>query len=482
MSQWGILLEGGAIIFFVAVLFTYGAAGLKWLRLTPALRKRYRKLPKGSLGWPLVGETFAFQHCLMSTTPHSFVDERRRRYGDLFLTHLFGTPLLASTDPDMNKFILTKEEPLFTSTLPKSISMAVGENALLMLRGDRHKRMRRLVLSVFSPEVLKHKTGSIQASATSILKTWKGRKVIVADDAREYTFYVAMNAIIDMGQDRDERSEVFRNRFLQLRAGARALPIDLPGTAFRKAVQARKHLKTMVETVIDERKRSSGPQYDDLLAKLLRASESDGGEPLKNEEIVDVVLSSLLAGFDTSANTLLFLVYYIGQHPQVLHDLKVEHQEILKDKPADEPLSYSDYKRMKLTQSTINETLRLANPVLSLHRRTLQDVEYNGRMVPANSPVQVWLRSLHTDPDLYPQPYNFDVDRWKGKASTNNFIPFGLGPRLCVGMDLARMELSIFVHCLVTMYRTWELAEEDAPRFFPEPGMKKGLPIFVHDL
>lgn len=87
--------------------------------------------------------------------------------------------------------------------------------------------------------------------------------------------------------------------------------------------QARKHLKTMVETVIDERKRSSGPQYDDLLAKLLRASESDGGEPLKNEEIVDVVLSSLLAGFDTSANTLLFLVYYIGQHPQVLHDLKV---------------------------------------------------------------------------------------------------------------------------------------------------------------
>lgn len=83
MSQWGILLEGGAIIFFVAVLFTYGAAGLKWLRLTPALRKRYRKLPKGSLGWPLVGETFAFQHCLMSTTPHSFVDERRRRSSNL---------------------------------------------------------------------------------------------------------------------------------------------------------------------------------------------------------------------------------------------------------------------------------------------------------------------------------------------------------------------------------------------------------------
>ncbi|KAL2650312.1 hypothetical protein R1flu_018440 [Riccia fluitans] len=474
MWKWCSLIEGGVVICFIVLLLSYGAGGLKWLRLSPALRKRYTKLPKGSLGWPLVGETLALQHCLMSTTPHSFVNERRRRYGNFFLTHLFGSPLLASTDPDMNRFILNKEEPLFTSSLPKTLSMVVGQNALLMLTGDRHKRIRRLTTSVFSPEVLRHHSGRIQQLAISVLKTWKGRKVIVADEARQYTFNVALSSIMNVGHT--EKAELFRVKFSALRSGARALPIDLPGTAFRTALQARKYLAQMIEEEIEERKRSKDIRYDDLLEKLIQAPEADGGETLQNEEIIDLVLSSMLAGFDTSANTLLFLIYYIGQHPNVLHDLKIEHQEILREKAADDhqPLSYADYKKMKLTQLTINETLRIANPILSLHRRTLQDVEYNGRIIPANCAVQVWLRSLHTDPTLYPDPYSFDLDRWQGKPPTsNNFIPFGMGPRRCVGMELARMELCFFLHCLVTMY-SWELAEEDSPRFFPDPGMRKG--------
>ncbi|KAL3701952.1 hypothetical protein R1sor_019974 [Riccia sorocarpa] len=480
MWEWGSLLEGGVLIFFITLLLSYGAAGLKWLRLSPALRKGYRKLPKGSLGWPLVGETLALQHCLMSTAPHSFVNDRRRRYGDLFLTHLFGSPLLASTDPEMNRFILTKEEPLFTASLPKTLSMVVGQNALLMLTGDRHKRMRRLLMSMFSPEVLRHHTDRIQQLAVSVLKSWKGRKVIVADEAREYTYNVALSSIMNVG--RKDKAEVFRAKFLELRSGARALPIDLPGTAFRTALQARKCLAQMVEEEINERKRTKEVRYDDLLEKLIEAPEADGGEPLRNEEIVDLILSSMLAGFDTSANTLLFLVYYIGQNPQVLHDLKMEHQEILREKATNEPLTYADYKKMRLSQLTINETMRIANPILSLHRRTLQDVEFDGRTFPANCTVQVWLRSLHTDPNLYPNPYNFDLDRWKGKTPNgNNFIPFGMGPRRCVGIELARMELCFFIHCLVTMYRGWEPAEEDKPRYFPEPGMRKGLPIYVHD-
>ncbi|RHN54270.1 putative 3-epi-6-deoxocathasterone 23-monooxygenase [Medicago truncatula] len=145
--------------------------------------------------------------------------------------------------------------------------------------------------------------------------------------------------------------------------------------------------------------------------------------------------------------------------------------------------TWTDYMSLPFTQNVISETLRMANIVNGIWRKAVKDVEIKGYLIPKDWGVMASLTSVHMDSKNYENPYKFDPWRWEkiGVVPSNNcFTPFGSGHRLCPGLELSRLELSIFLHHLVTTYR-WE-AERDEIVYFPTVKMKKKLPIRVQPI
>ncbi|CAI0392185.1 unnamed protein product [Linum tenue] len=144
-----------------------------------------------------------------------------------------------------------------------------------------------------------------------------------------------------------------------------------------------------------------------------------------------------------------------------------------------EPLFWSDYlSSLPFTQTVITETLRMGNIIIGVMRKAMKDVEIKGHLIPKGWSVLAYLRSVHLDDNHYDHPYHFNPWRWQDKdVSNNNFTPFGGGQRLCPGVDLARLEASIFLHHFVTQFR-W-VAEEDTIVNFPTVRMKRRMPVWV---
>ncbi|GMP31760.1 hypothetical protein CsSME_00005838 [Camellia sinensis var. sinensis] len=177
--------------------------------------------------------------------------------------------------------------------------------------------------------------------------------------------------------------------------------------------------------------------------------------------------------------------------------LKEEHMEIVKAKKqaGETELNWDDYKKMEFTQCVINETLRFGNVVRFLHRKAIKDVQYKGYDIPNGWKVLPVVSAVHLDPSHFDQPYHFDPWRWqniRGSSSScssswlatstmsnNTFMPFGGGPRLCAGSELAKLEMAVFIHHLVLNF-SWKLADTDQALAFPFVDFPKGLPIRVH--
>ncbi|XP_058085868.1 3-epi-6-deoxocathasterone 23-monooxygenase CYP90C1 isoform X5 [Magnolia sinica] len=160
--------------------------------------------------------------------------------------------------------------------------------------------------------------------------------------------------------------------------------------------------------------------------------------------------------------------------------LKDENTRLKREKThSGEPYTWTDYMSLPFTQNVINETLRMANIINGVWRKALKDVEIKGYLIPKSWCVLASFSSIHMDEGNYENPYQFNPWRWQGKEASisNNFTPFGGGQRLCPGLELARLEVSIFLHHFITRHR-W-VAEEDSIVNFPTVKMKRRLPIRV---
>ncbi|XP_057503950.1 3-epi-6-deoxocathasterone 23-monooxygenase CYP90D1-like isoform X2 [Actinidia eriantha] len=143
-----------------------------------------------------------------------------------------------------------------------------------------------------------------------------------------------------------------------------------------------------------------------------------------------------------------------------------------------EPLCWRDYFSLPFTQNVITETLRMGNIIVGVMRKAMKDVQVKGYLIPKGWCVLTYFRSIHLDEDFYDWPHQFNPWRWQDKEMSNcSFSPFGGGQRLCPGLDLARLETSIFLHHFVTQFR-W-VAEADSIVNFPTVRMKKRMPVWI---
>lgn len=455
------------------------------------------KIPKGNSGWPLLGETLDFIASGYSSCPVTFMEKRKSIYGNVFKTNILGSNVIISTDPEVNKVVLLNQRNIFVPAYPKSIRELMGEHSILQLNGTMHKKLHSLI-AVFlkSPQFKSQITRDIEHSVKQCLASWTNKTIYIQDEVKKITFPILVKVLMSVGPGED--LDLLKREFEVFIKGLICLPIKFPGTTLYKSLKAKERMMKMVGRIVEERMKlimDNNAEDDekvgvvnDVVDALLRdkgeLSQSSSSSNLMVEMISQNIIEFMIPGEETLPTAMTLALKFLTDSPLALSKLMEENLELKKQKTNfPDGYTWTDYMSLPFTQNVISETLRMANIVNGIWRKAVKDVEIKGYLIPKDWGVMASLTSVHMDSKIYENPYKFDPWRWEkiGVVPSNNcFTPFGSGHRLCPGLELSRLELSIFLHHLVTTY-SW-VAERDEIIYFPTVKMKKKLPIRVQPI
>ncbi|XP_058081137.1 cholesterol 22-monohydroxylase CYP90B51 isoform X2 [Magnolia sinica] len=383
-------------------------------------RKKKRmslKLPPGNVGWPLLGETIGYLKPHAATSVGEFMEHHISRFGKIYRSNLFGERTIVSADAGLNRFILQNEGRLFECSYPRSIGGILGKWSMLVLVGDMHRDMRMISLNFMSNTRLRtHMLRDVEWHTLQVLGSWIPNSTISAqEEAKKFTFNLMAKHIMSMDPGEVE-TEQLKREYITFMKGVVSAPLNFPGTAYRKALQSRSIILRFIEQKMEERlhkmsDEDKNVEEDDLLGWVLKQSD------LSTEQILDLILSLLFAGHETSSVAIALSIYFLEGCPKAVEQLREEHLEIvrIKKEKGESDMNWEDYKQMDFTQCVINETLRLGNVVRFVHRKALRDVRYKGYDIPCGWKVLPVFTAVHLDPLLYDDPQQFNPWRWQKK-------------------------------------------------------------------
>ncbi|KAL4193520.1 hypothetical protein AMTRI_Chr06g177160 [Amborella trichopoda] len=437
------------------------------------------KLPPGTMGWPLIGETLQFLG-----SNEGFIKEKTKKYKtEVFKTNFLGRPLAVFCGAAGNKFVFSNENRVLVTTWPPSVVRIFG-TALNTTTGDDAKRTRKLLMAFLRPEALQKFISRMDLVAREHFRThWDGKPVVKAYDMmKAYVFSLACSQFASI--EREERRAELSALFTVMVKGLMSLDLKIPGTSHYKAKKAAVALKKELRKEMEERKvalsegRSSPKQ--DLLSYLLTTADDQGGY-MSDTEVVDNILLLLFSGHDTSSSTLLMVLKHLADKPNIYNEILREQREIAQSKNKEELLNWEDIRKMKYTWNAVCEVMRVSPVVGGTFRRAITDFNYAGFHIPKDWTLHWSAHTTHTTAEYFPEPEKFDPSRFEGKGPPPyTFVPFGGGPRMCPGLEFARAEMLVFLHNLVKNYK-WELVfPNEKIHMEPLPAAAKGLPIHLH--
>jgi cytochrome P450 len=221
------------------------------------------------------------------------------------------------------------------------------------------------------------------------------------------------------------------------------LPLSLPTPANRRFLKAKRTLDGIVDGII-ERKKRVGPEHEnDLLSMLMLVRDQDTGEGMSDQQIHDSVMTLVIGGHETTANTLAWAWYLLAKNPEVVSKLQQELDQVLGGRAP----TLEDLPKLVYLSQVVDEVLRLYPATWILARRALKDDVIMGYRIPAKSVIYFSPWITQHDPKYWEDPERFDPDRFLPERVKDRprsiYYPFGLGPRQCIGGSFAIMEIQI---------------------------------------
>ncbi|XP_040275285.1 cytochrome P450 26B1 [Bufo bufo] len=458
----------------VSVLLLLAISQQLWQLRWAATRDKSCKLPmpKGSMGFPLVGETF---HWILQGS--NFQSSRREKYGSVFKTHLLGRPLIRVTGAENVRKILMGEHHLVSAEWPRSTRMLLGPNSLTNSIGDIHRHKRKVFSKIFSHEALETYLPKIQLVIQDTLRVWSSHpgSINVYCEAQKLTFRMAIRVLLGFRLSDEELNHLFRV-FQQFVENVFSLPVDVPFSGYRRGIRARETLLKGLEKAIQEKlQNTQGKDYTDALDVLIESGKEHGNE-LTMQELKDATLELIFAAYATTASASTSLIMQLLKHPAVLEKLREElrgngilHNGCI----CEGALRVDTISSLRYLDCVIKELLRLFTPISGGYRTVLQTFELDGFQIPKGWSVLYSIRDTHDtapvfkDVDVF-DPDRFGQDRTEDKDGRFHYLPFGGGVRNCLGKQLAKLFLKTLAIELASMSR-FELATRTFPKIMPVP-------------
>jgi cytochrome P450 len=396
------------------------------------------------------------------TRPVEMLRELQQRFGDTYRWGVGGPLLqLAALHPDGAERVLAQNHKNYRKGIINAQFRVLDGEGLVTSEGEHWIRQRRMAGPAFHRPRLAAIGGVMADAAESTVERWRGaaregRVVEVEPEMMRLALRVAGGALFGMDVG-DEAGEIRRavdvaRDYLTFRFYLPFYPTWLPTAANRRFFAAKKVLDDVVYGIIAERRRS-GEDRGDLLSMFMLARDEESGEGMSDLQLRDEVMTMLMAGHESTAVTMSWLLYLVARHPQVQERLRAEAETALGGRtPAAEDLAALPYHRM-----VVEETLRLYPPAWGLSRQAIEADEICGCAVPGGSYVLLCQYLTHRHPEFWDDPELFDPERFAPERAQGRhrfaYFPFGGGPRGCIGSGFALMEAQIVLAALVQHFR-----------------------------
>nr|ATG29898.1 CYP725A18 [Taxus chinensis] len=416
------------------------------------------KLPPGNLGFPLIGETIQFWGALRSETPQKFFDEKVKKFGRVFKTSIIGHPTIVVCGPAGNRLILSNENKLVNVAWPNSIMKLLGQDSLMGKTGEEHRIVRAALAGFLDPQALQNYMPKMSTEIQRhINENWKGKdEVKVLDLVRKNVFSVA--TALFFGVNDEEEKERLHHLAETALAGSFSIPLDFPGTSYRRALEARLKLDKILSSLIERRRsdlRSGLASGNEDLVSVLLTFKDEGGNPLTDKEILDNFSGLLHASYDTTTSALTLTFKLMSSSAECYDKVVQEQLRIVSNKKEGEEISLKDLKDMKYTWQVVQETLRMFPPLFGSFRKTIADIQYDGYTIPKGWKVLWATYTTHGRDEYFSEPQKFRPSRFEegGKhVAPYTFLPFGRGERTCPGYEFSKTHILLFIHQFVKTF------------------------------
>ena len=410
--------------------------------------------------------------------------------GPLCYIRLLGKRIYFVNDAEYVKRILLDNVANYpkSATYRNNLRPFLGDG-LLLSEGDFWKRQRRLAQPAFHLRRLKVLAAAMAEAAAGMTVAWQHGEVIdVMASMNAVTMEIVAKTLFgaDVSADIGEVGEamaVLQDETGRISATAFFdLPEFLTRRRGRRFLDAVATLDRIVNRIVAQRRAEverGGAAHDDLLSMLLEARDEDTGEGMTDRQLRDELVTLFLAGHETTAIALTWTFHLLGQTPRAEAALQAEVDEVLGERAAPQ---FEDLERLPYARMVAEEALRLYPPAYVFSRRAAADDMLGPFRMPAGAHIVISPYAMHRRADYWPEPDAFWPERFAPGARTDRpklaYLPFGGGPRICIGNSFAIMEQTIVLAAAVRRWRLESIPGREVrtePRITLRP--RGGLPM-----
>lgn len=407
-------------------------------------------LAPGPPGDPLLGHLRPFRRdvlALLQSATRDHGDVVRFRIGPL-VVHLLNHP------DHVTHVLQTRARHYDKATRSSAAIAAIAGTSLLTTNGAAWEARRRLMQPVFHRQQVGDLADVMRRVAARRLDAWTpGATIDVASKMMRIAFEIAGVAILGAdvsdvaGALEDDVALLLRHVYTRW---GRLVPMPswVPTRDNRRFAAALARVDAVVTRIV-RRHRERPDEAPPLLGLLMAADDPDTGAPFSDDRLRDEVITMLLAGHETTASALAWTLARLSQHPDVAARVRNEIDDSLRDRPP----ALADMPALRYTTQVLQESLRLAPPIWAIERRVIADDTIAGYAIPAGSSVIVSPWVLHRHPAFWADAERFDPDRFAGATMPDAYLPFGAGPRYCIGAEFAMLEARVVLALVMQRWR-----------------------------
>lgn len=370
-----------------------------------------------------------------------WMDRQFKLFGDTYKASVFGVDVYATRDIGLAQYVLVENWHNYVKgQWIGRVALLLGKG-LMVSKGDLWKRQRKMIQPAFNPNSVATATELIGAVNARLLSKWhlaasRNESVNVTRDVSGMSLEVVLSFIF--GSDYERVATHF----------------DLLSVTPARDTQFASSFRALGKVILEivEQRRKASTKCGGILNVLTQARDPHSGGSMPDGQLIDEVLTLIVAGHETTASTLNLCWYLISQHPEVEEKLSNELRIPLTD-----PIEFGNLPKFPYTRQVIDETMRLYPAGWLLPRKALHDDQLGEYFVPAGTEIYISPYFIQRNPALWESPDSFDPDRFSPEHSRGRHrlatIPFSVGPRNCIGALFARVEMQIHLMTIASRLR-----------------------------
>lgn len=392
------------------------------------------------------------------SNPIRILHTLHREYGDIASLSRGDLSFVCAFGPEYNQQILSNAKAFYNFAelplpLPADSAAARFNSNLTAMNGETHRRQRRLMMPAFHKKTVDNYRDDMVAVAERHLNRWPSNGSLDMRQAMvDLTLDVMMHSLfgLELGTKAAVLGQItmeFLTRITSL--PVMAFPVNLPGTPYRRFLKFCEGMEAEFLRMIQER-RAMKERPRDALSLLIESHDEDGSM-LTDEELMAQTGLLFVAGHETTAFTLVWTLFLLSQHPQVCADLLDELSNQLNGRAP----TVAELDALPLLDAVVKESMRLipTTPFLFV-RRGVEPFQLGSYDFPPDAKIVLSPLITHHMSDLYPEPEQFKPARWFNlKPSAFEYLPFGAGPRMCLGAGFAALETRLVLAMIVQRFR-----------------------------